>query len=213
MRARSDRPPCSPRPHPSSAALAAALAIALTSAGAGCGASTPRFDYDAERRATSAYSVGPGDALQVRAWKLEALSQRVTVRPDGFITIPLVGEVLATGRTVESIAEEISSRAMKYYTEKPVVSVEVAELKSYRIYVVGEVARPGEFTPTAQVTVLQALALAGGFTRFAAPNDVIIVRHDAHGERRIPFAFDRVVDNGDLRTNLPLQSNDTVVVP
>jgi polysaccharide biosynthesis/export protein len=208
MRRSSDRSPCM---RLSAAALSTALAASW--ACAGCGASQPKFDYDAERRTTSAYSVGPGDALQVRAWKLEALSQRVTVRPDGFITIPLVGEVLASGRTVESIAEEISNRAMKYYTEKPVVSVEVAELKSYRIYVMGEVGRPGEFTPTAQVTVLQAIALAGGFTRFAAPNDVVIVRRDAHGERRIPFAFDRVVDKGDLRTNLPLQSNDTVIVP
>ncbi|MCC6557308.1 MAG: polysaccharide biosynthesis/export family protein [Polyangiaceae bacterium] len=192
--------------------LAAAAVLAAILA-AGCGASAPRFDYDAERRATSAYSVGPGDALQVRAWKLEALSQRVTVRPDGFITIPLVGEVLATGRTVEAIADEIATRAMKYYTDKPVVSVEVAELRSYRIYVLGEVARPGEFTPTAQVTVLQAIALAGGFTRFAAPDEVVIVRRDANGERRIPFAFHHVVEEGDLRANLPLQSNDTLIVP
>lgn len=207
-----DRPDRTARTRCTAAAALATLAAAVGSA-LGCGGSLSTFDYNAERRATSAYSVGPGDALQVRAWKLEALSQRVTVRPDGFITIPLVGEVLATGRTVESIAEEIATRATKYYTDKPVVSVEVAELKSYRVYVMGEVARPGEFTPTAQITVLQALSLAGGFTRFAAPDDIVIVRRDAQGERRIPFDFDHVIDRGDLRANLPLQSNDTVVVP
>ncbi len=76
-----------------------------------------------------------------------------------------------------------------------------------------EVARPGEFTPTGQVTVLQAIALAGGFTRFAAPNKIIIVRKDTHGERRIPFAFASVVEDGDLRVNLPLMTNDTVIIP
>lgn len=190
-----------------------APALAFLSVIAGCRARAPSYDFDAERRVTSAYAVGPGDVLQVRAWKNEALSQRATVRPDGFITIPLVGDVMASGRTAMAIAEEIADQSARYYNEKPVVSVEVAELHSYRVYVMGEVSRPGEFTPRAQVTVLQALALAGGFTRFAAPDEVVIIRRDALGERRIPFAFDQVIDKGDLRRDLPLQSNDTLVVP
>ncbi|EYF05326.1 polysaccharide biosynthesis/export family protein [Chondromyces apiculatus] len=198
-----------PKPRPT---LLAALLLAVTAA-TGCGSSMPKFDYDAERKATSKYSIGPGDILEVRAWSQEALNQRTTVRPDGFITVPLVGEVLAAGRTALDIGAEIGKRAEKYYTQKPVVSVEVAELHSYRVYVVGEVARPGEFTPTAQVTVLQAIALAGGFSRFADPDDIVIVRRDAFGERRIPFPYTHVVDEGQLRANLPLQSNDTVVVP
>lgn len=176
-------------------------------------AARPFYDFAAERKATRAYTVGPGDVLEVRAWKNEALSQRVTVRLDGYITLPLIGDVLAGGRPVEAIAQEIVGRASKFYNEAPVVAVEVAELHSYRIYVVGEVSKPGEFTPRGQVSVLQALALAGGFTRFAAPNDVVIVRRDALGERRIPFAYGRVVNGGDLEQDLPLQSNDTVVVP
>ncbi|WP_437626530.1 polysaccharide biosynthesis/export family protein [Sorangium sp. So ce1151] len=188
-------------------------ALGVFAALSGCGASAPRVDFEAERRATSAYAVGPGDVLEVRAWKNEALSHRVTVRPDGFITVPLVGDIMASGRTVMGIAEEIATQAARFYHEKPVVSVEVAELHSYRVYVMGEVSRPGEFTPTAQVTVLQALALAGGFTRFADPDEVVIVRRDALGQRRIPFAFEQVVRKGDLRGDLPLQTNDTVVVP
>ena len=178
-----------------------------------CGAARPSFDFEAERRTTATYAVGPGDVLQVRAWKNDALSQRVTVRPDGFVTLPLIGDVLVEGRTVDSIAQDIAKRAAKFYTEAPVVAVEVAELHSYRVYVMGEVSRPGEFTPKGQVTVLQAIALAGGFSRFAAPNKVIIVRRDAQGERRIPFVYTQVVEEGDLRENLPLQSNDTIVVP
>lgn len=173
----------------------------------------PSYDFESERHATSAYSVGPGDMLAVNVWKNEALSQRVIVRPDGYVTLPLLGDVAAGGRTVDAIAREIADRAQKFYTERPVVSVEVAELHSYRIYVLGEVSRPGEFSPKGQVTVLQALALAGGFTRFAAPNAITIIRRDAGGARRIPFVYTQVVEHGDLRENLPLQSNDTVVVP
>ena len=190
--------------------LAALLFAALLPA---CGSGRPRFDFDAERRATGTYAVGPGDVLQVRAWKNDALSQRVTVRPDGFVTLPLIGDVLVEGRTVDSVARDVATRAGKFYTEAPVVAVEVAELHSYRVYVMGEVTRPGEFTPKGQVTVLQAIALAGGFTRFAAPDRIVIVRRDAQGERRIPFVYAQVVDEGDLRENLPLQSNDTLVVP
>jgi polysaccharide biosynthesis/export protein len=194
------------------AKLCAALAVTLT-LGAGCAAARPHYDFDAERRATTGYSVGPGDVLQVNAWKNEALSQRVIVRPDGFVTLPLVGDVQVGGRTVDKIAAEIAARATKFYTEAPVISVEVAELHSYRVYVLGEVSRPGEFAPKAQVTVLQAIALAGGFTRFAAPDQIMIVRRDQSGERRIPFVYTQVVEEGDLRENLPLQTNDTLVIP
>ena len=193
-------------PHPELVTVAALSAAA-------CGASPPRYDYNAERSATRGYSVGPGDVLQVNAWKNEALSQRVIVRPDGFVTLPLLGDVLAGGRTVDKIAAEIAERATRFYHEPPVVSVDVAELHSYRVYVLGEVTRPGEFAPKAQVNVLQAIALAGGFTRFAAPDRIVIIRRDQHGERRIPFVYAQVVEEGDLRENVPLQTNDTLVVP
>jgi polysaccharide export outer membrane protein len=189
------------------------LSIAFSLAASACVAGRPRYDFAAERRATSAYSVGAGDLLAVNVWKIEQLSQRVVVRPDGFITLPLDGDVKASGRTVDAIGGEIADRALRFYTERPVVSVEVAELHSYRIYVLGEVTRPGEFTPRGQVTVLQAIALAGGFTRFAAPNQIVIVRRDSQGDRRIPFVYGQVVEKGDLAEDLPLQTNDTLVVP
>lgn len=197
------------------AAVGSARVIALLAASIalGCGGSATRYDFAAERRATGAYLVGPGDVLQVRAWKNEALSQRVVVRPDGFITLPLIGDVRAGGRPVEALAGDIAGRAARFYTEVPVVAVEVAELHGYRVYVLGEVARPGELAPRGPITVLQAIALAGGFTRFASPDQVIIVRHDARGERRIPFSFRQVVDKGDLDQDLPLLTSDTVVVP
>ncbi len=189
--------------------LAAVVALGL----AACATGRPRYDFDAERQRTSSYAVGPGDVLQVRAWKNDALSQKVIVRPDGYITVPLVGEVLAGGRSAPAIAAEIATRAAAFYTETPVVAVEVAELHSYRVYVLGEVTRPGELTPRGPINVLQAIALAGGFTRFAAPNETVIVRRDALGERRIPFVYREVVEKGDLRENLPLRADDVVVIP
>jgi polysaccharide export outer membrane protein len=176
-------------------------------------ASRPQYDYAHELRVMKTYTVGPGDVLEVRVWHNDQLSRRVTVRPDGFITLSLVGDIACGGKTVEEISADIATKGATFYTDPLVVSVEVAELHSYRIYVLGEVLRPGEFTPTGQVTVLQAIALAGGFSRFAAPNEIIIVRKDTHGERRIPFSYSFVVHGGDLRENLPLLTNDTVVVP
>jgi len=195
------------------ASLMRSLAVVLALGLAACATARPRYDFEAERRATSGYTVGAGDVLQVRAWKNDALSQRVIVRPDGYVTLPLLGEVLAGGRSVQAIAAEIATRAATFYTETPVVAVEVAELHSYRVYVLGEVARPGEFTPRGPINVLQAIALAGGFTRFAAPNDTVIVRRDGQGERRIPFVYREVVEKGDLRENLPLRTDDVVVIP
>jgi polysaccharide biosynthesis/export protein len=189
------------------------LVAVFAGTAAGCAASRPKYDFEAERRATSAHAIGAGDILQVNVWKNEQLSQRVTVRPDGFITLPLIGDIQAGGRTVTDVGRDIAERSTKFYTEPPVVSVQMAELHSYRVYVLGEVARPGEFAPRGQVTVLQAIALAGGFTRFSAPDQIVIVRRDTHGERRIPFVYSQVVEGGDLRENLPLQTNDTIVIP
>jgi polysaccharide biosynthesis/export protein len=196
-----------------SALAAVIFVLALALCLPACGTARPRYDFAAERRTTGTYAVGAGDVLQVRAWKNDALSQRVTVRPDGYVTLPLVGEVLAGGRNVRDIGAEIAARARAFYTEVPSVDIDVAEMHSYRVYVLGEVARPGELTPRGAITVLQALAMAGGFTRFAAPSDIVIVRRDTLGERRIPFVYREVVEKGDLRENLPLQTDDVVVVP
>jgi polysaccharide export outer membrane protein len=159
------------------------------------------------------YRVGPGDQLKVNVWKHDELSQQVTVRPDGKFSLTLVGDVDANGRTVDEIGADIAKRSARYFQDNPPVSVQVAEVRSYKIYVVGEVQRSGEFTPNHQVTVLQGLALAGGFTRFASPDRTIIVRKDSHGERRIPFDYGAVVNDGDLQENLALQSGDIVIIP
>ncbi len=179
----------------------------------GCGAGKPHYDYQAERVAQAAYHVGPGDVLKISVWKNDQISQQVGVRPDGRITLPLIGDVEVAGKTVDDIATAIAQQSTRFFTEAPSVTVQVAEVKSYRVYVLGEVQKPGEFTPAAQITVLQALSLGGGFSRFANPDAILIVRQDTRGVRRIPFVYSQVVRSGDLDENIMLQAGDTVVVP
>jgi len=176
----------------------------------GCGGP---LNYNWKAENAIGYRVGPGDQLKINVWKHDELSQSVTVRPDGKISLPLIGDVDADGRTVDEISAEIAKRGARFFQDNPPVTVQVSEVRSYKIYVVGEVQRGGEFTPNHQVTVLQGLAMAGGFTRFANADRIIIVRKDSHGERRMPFDYSAVVDKGDLQENLALQTGDTVIVP
>lgn len=177
---------------------------------AGCGG-TRTYNWAAERAA--GYKIGPGDVVRVSVWKHDEMSQSVTVRPDGAISMPLIGDIMAEGKNVDEVAADIGKRVTKYFADQPPITVQVTEVKSYKIYVVGEVQRGGEFTPNHQVTVVQGLALAGGFTRTASEDEVVIVRKDARGERRIPFSYSAVVKTGDLQQNLILQTGDTVIVP
>jgi polysaccharide export outer membrane protein len=176
----------------------------------GCGGS-PAYNWKAEN--ALGYRIGPGDVMKINVWKHDEVSQQVTVRPDGAFSLPLVGDVAATGRSAQEIAADVQSRLAKYYQDNPPVTVQVTDVKSYKIYVVGEVTKPGEFSPTHQVTVLMGLSLAGGFTRFASPDRIVIVRKDARGVRRIPFDYSAVVEKGDLQQDITLQLGDTVIVP
>ncbi|HXN31699.1 MAG TPA: polysaccharide biosynthesis/export family protein [Polyangiaceae bacterium] len=186
----------------------AALAIAL--AVGGC-APPPGYNWRAE--SALGYRIGPGDMLRVVVWKHDELSAQVAVRPDGAISLPLVGDVPATGRSAIEIASDVQQRLHRFYQDDPPVTVQVQEVKSYKIYVVGEVNKPGEFAPSQEVTVLMSLSLAGGFTRFADVDRIVIVRRDARGERRIPFDYSAVIQHGDLQQNIALELGDTVIVP
>ncbi len=161
---------------------------------------------------TPEFRIGDGDKLRISVWKHDDLSQDVVVRPDGHVSLPLVGEVRASGRSGPEIAHEIETRLAKFYSEPVPVMVLVTEVRSYRVYVLGEVTRPGELSPGQPITVLMGLAMSGGLTPFAQRDAIVIVRRDEAGERRIPFSYSAVVA-GDLQQNLVLQSGDTIVVP
>jgi polysaccharide export outer membrane protein len=176
----------------------------------GCGGA-PTYNWKAE--SAYGYRIGPGDMLRVVVWKHDELSTQVSVRPDGAISLPLVGDVRASGRSASEIAADVQQRLHRFYQDDPPVTVQVQEVKSYKIYVVGEVNKPGEYAPSQEVTVLMSLSLAGGFTRFADTDRIVIVRRDARGERRIPFDYSAVVSHGDLEQNIALELGDTVIVP
>jgi polysaccharide export outer membrane protein len=184
--------------------------VAMALASSACGPA-PRYNWRAE--SAIGYRIGPGDQHRVVVWKHEELSTLVSVRPDGAVSLPLVGDVIATGRSAAEIAADVQNRLHRFYQDDPPVTVQVQEVKSYKIYVIGEVNKPGEYAPSHEVTVLMGLSLAGGFTRFANFDRIVIVRRDARGERRIPFDYSAVVGRGQLEQNIALELGDTVIVP
>ena len=158
------------------------------------------------------YLLSPEDILEISVWKEESLTKQVVVRPDGAFSFPLVGDVQATAKTVEQIREEIKER-LKRYIPEPVVSVSLLKVTGYKIYVIGRVNKPGEFVTGRFVDVLQALAMAGGLTPFAAENDIRILRRVDGKEYVRNFRYADVCNGQHLEQNIMLRSGDTVVVP
>ena len=171
---------------------------------------------DAVALQTINYLIGPDDILEVSVWKNEDLSKVVTVRPDGRITLPLIGDVMAAGRTPNQLREQIVKR-IKEYQESVVVSVILLEINSYRIFILGAVANPGSYIMKRRTTLLQAIALAGGFNEFAARKRIVVIRERVYGhssEEKIRVSFDDAVDvQKGSEQNLILRSGDTIFVP
>lgn len=160
----------------------------------------------------SAYVIGPEDGLEISVWKDDTLKAAALVRPDGGISFPLVGEVMAAGKTADELRDELRRRLEKYIPDA-VVTVAVVHVASYRIYVLGRVNKPGDFTVGRDVDVLQALTLAGGLTPFAHENDIRVVRKVDGRSTTIPFRYSDVFKNGDLTQNITLRSGDVLLVP
>jgi len=159
------------------------------------------------------YVIGAEDVLAVNIWREPEISRSVPVRPDGKITLPLIGDLETTGRTPVQLQAEIANRLEKYLNH-PEVTVIVQEVKSPRFNVVGEVIRPGEYLLTKPMTVLDAIALAGGFRDFAKQSKIYVLRVNADGTRfRLPFNYKRVVKGGNPEQNIELRIHDTIVVP
>ena len=158
------------------------------------------------------YRIGPEDLLEISVWKEDALKKDVLVRPDGEISFPLAGDVHAAGRTVAEVREELAKRIAKYVPD-PVVSVLVLRTASNRIYVVGRVAKPGDYPAGRFVDILQALAMAGGLTPYADEKDIKVIRREKDGPRVFPFNFKAVSRGESLEQNILLQGGDIVVVP
>lgn len=194
------------------------LVIGVTIMLASACAEIPREALDEVNRSLpKEFLLGPEDVVEVTVWRNQDLSRIVNVRPDGMISLPLIGDVRANGLTAAQVGEVISKRLAEY-KENPSVSVSVKEINSYYIYVVGEVTRPGKYPLKSYATVLQGISLAGGFTQYASKNRMAVmrlVRDPAQKEQqvRIPVRYDDLVMGKGEVGNFRLLSGDTIVVP
>ena len=158
------------------------------------------------------YTVKPGDILKVAVWKEPELQGPILIRPDGGFSFPLVGEVDGRGKTVAELQVIMAQRLSKYISD-PVVSVSVTEIHGNKVYVIGQVAKPGEFIVNPSVDVMQALSMAGGMTAFASLSNIIILRHNGTTRTALHFDYTDVAKGRKLTDDIQLQSGDVVVVP
>jgi polysaccharide export outer membrane protein len=159
--------------------------------------------------AAEAYRIGPEDVLQISVWKNEAVSRTVPVRPDGKISLPLLNDVQAAGLTPLEL-REVLTKKLAEYIPSPEVSVIVSDVRSFKVSVIGEVARPSRYELKSSATVLDVLALAGGFTQFAARSRIVILRPEGTTMKRIPFNYNKLTEK---QENFYLRNGDVVLVP
>ncbi|MGH7314545.1 MAG: polysaccharide biosynthesis/export family protein [Candidatus Rokuibacteriota bacterium] len=176
-------------------------------------APTPSAPPGAIAPLPSDYVIGPGDVLQVSIWKNETLSRVVPVRPDGKISMPLLHDVQAAGRTAMQLRDKIAN-ALAEFLPNPEVAVSVNEVHSLRVSVLGEVQKPGVLELRGHTTILEAIAMAGGFRDFASPSKISVIRTDDQGQtQKLRFNYNRAISNASDEPNIVLRSGDVVVVP
>ena len=188
--------------------------IVISLVAVGCSSIIQERDYDAP----SGFMLGPEDVLEIAVWKNADLSRTTAIRPDGLISMPIIGDVQAAGLTADGLAHRIADRLKQFVAGNPAVSVSVKELNSYSIFVLGEVTKPGKYQAKSYVTLLQAISMGGGFTEYAKKNKLQIVRNRLNGdnklhETRIPVRYDDLLAGRGEPGNIVLLSGDTVVVP
>lgn len=167
----------------------------------------------ANRAHNSTYVIGDDDLLEINVWKEPDLTKQTPVRSDGKISLPLVGELQAAGRTPVQLEDDITNRLRNFITE-PAVTVMVVKINSLKFNVMGEVAKPGSFSLSTSMTVVDAIATAGGFKDFAKKKDIYILHANSDGsESRIRFNYSEFVKGKNPKQNVRLQPGDTVVVP
>ena len=158
------------------------------------------------------YRLNPGDIVRISVWREEELLREARIQPDGTVSYPLVGSVAAADRTPGEVADTITQR-LEQFIPDAVVTVELLEAQGYRVYVIGEVNRPGEYQLSQPITVLQALSIAGGLTPFAGTGGIRILRTQTDQQMSIAFDYDAVASDGEMEKNIFLKAGDTVVVP
>ncbi|MBU4319250.1 MAG: polysaccharide export protein [Proteobacteria bacterium] len=159
------------------------------------------------------YTIGSGDVLEITTWKEPDFSREaILVRIDGKISFPLVNDIQAAGRTPVELKNEIEAK-LKKFVSTPVVTVTIRIPNSQKFYILGEVKNTGEYNLTKSLTVLQAFALAGGFTEWAAKNEILLLRSENGVEKIIRINYKNIIKGDQLNSNMKIQANDTIIVP
>lgn len=162
---------------------------------------------------TGEYVIGTDDLLAINVWKEPELTRTVPVRPDGMITLPLVGDIRAAGLTPHELQDAIKKQ-ISAFVPNAEVTVAIQEVKSLKFNIVGQVNKPGSYPLTKPMTVLDGIALAGGFKDFAKSKKIYILRTDASGKQlKLPFNYNEVIKGNQVSQNIELESHDTIVVP
>jgi polysaccharide biosynthesis/export protein len=190
--------------------------ILVVAAGIGCATTAPPYDYKTEPDPRKQeYVLGPSDVLKISVWRNPDLSGEAIVRPDGTISLALVGDLPAAGRTPGQVRADVAQRLRQFIKdESAIVTVSVSAINSYRFVVSGSVERPGAYSATHFVTVSEAVALAGGPNRFASPEKTIIIRTDTtKGVRRVPIDYPSIMAGSHPEQDLPLMPGDMLYVP
>ena len=158
------------------------------------------------------YRIGPEDVLSISVWKNEPMSRVLPVRPDGMISLPLVDDVMAAGLTPTELRNVLAQKLAEF-VPSPAVTVIVNDVKSFKVSVIGEVLRPARYELKSRTSVLDVLALAGGFNQFAARTRIVVLRQEGAKTVRIPFNYNRVTAGGSEEENIYLRPGDIVLVP
>ena len=194
--------------------IAIVLILQACAAGPGVSGGAPRVNPEAQ--AVSVYRIGVDDIVEVSVWHNPDLNAKVPVRPDGMISIPLVGDVMAGGKTPEEVSAEIAEK-LKTYVRDPQVAVILTELRSHeylsRVRVTGAVRNPVSVPYRQGMTVLDAVLAAGGTTEFASADRTELYRKEGESTRAYAVRLDQILKKGDLSTNYPAQPGDVITVP
>lgn len=162
--------------------------------------------------ASEEYVLGAEDVVEILVWRNEALSRTVSIRPDGKISLPIIGDLQAAGLTPSQLRDSIKER-LQEYKETPEVSVIIKEVNSLAVFIMGEVARPGKFQLRSKTTLLQVISLAGGFTQYADHENIVLLRREGAGETRIRIRYKDIVSGRNPDGNVLLHQGDTILVP
>lgn len=201
-------------PAPIGAVVAVFIALTVP---IGCGVVPVEVLEEASKPLPKEFLIGPEDVVEITVWRNQDLSRTTIVRPDGMISLPLIGDVQASELSAAQLAARIAKRLTEF-KENPAVSVSIKELNSYYVFVLGEVSKPGKLQLKSYTTVLQAISMAGSFTTYASKNKIQVIRNNTNGdgrlqEIRIPVRYDDLVSGQREPGNFILKSGDTIVVP